>query len=200
MRLSGFFSPMEARRAVDGLLRLMNSDPGGLALIDSSPRGFLRSFLAFLWCWPAQAFLSTALWRTVEGTRPETLSGMIGYFLTGSAFNIVSWLATPLILYPVSGLFGFRNDYLRLIVVSNWFSLIAVYISFLPATIGYLAPVPPGAVALTNLVCFGLSILLYFRVVRVVLAGEAMLAALVTLISLTSSLFISELAWRALGL
>ncbi|MBW3097578.1 hypothetical protein [Pseudohoeflea coraliihabitans] len=190
----------EAGRALSGVLGLMERDAGALARIDTSVTGTLRSFLVYLWCWPAQAFLWTGIWRDLPDSRPETVGGTLRFFAVGSLFDVFSWILPALILLPVSRMFDFRARYLPLVAASNWFALVATYLAFLPATVKYFAPVPDGIAGLMSLAVYGLTLGFYFRMARVILGGEALLAALVVLISLMSSLLLSSLAFSTLSL
>lgn len=189
----------EVGRSLEGVFRLIQGDEKGLGLLDTSANGFLRSFLAYAWCWPAQAFLWTGAWRTLPGSRPDTVPGMVGYFLTGGVFDLLAWIVPALVIYPVSQIFGFRAHYARTVVATNWFGVVAAYVAFLPATISYLAPVPEGFAAILSLASYGFVIWLHFRIARVALGGEALLAMLVTLIALMSSILVTATAFRILG-
>ena len=193
-------SSAELGRSLEGVLRLIEGDARGLSLLDASPNGFVRSFLAYVWCWPAQAFLWTGVWRDVAGLRPDSLAGMVGFFAIGGTFDLLSWILPAVILYPVSGFFDFRKAYARTVVATNWFGVVATYVAFLPGTVRYLAPVPDGFAAFLSLASFGVIIWFYFRVARMALGGEALLAALVTLITLMISILSSEAAFRLMGL
>ncbi|MBA67668.1 MAG: hypothetical protein CML30_02245 [Rhizobiales bacterium] len=193
-------SRQEAGRALGGIFTTLEGDKRGLGEIDSSLEGALRSFLAYLWCWPAQTFLWMDVLRDMPDTRPDGAWGMVSFILTGSLFDFLSWVLPALLLYPVSGPFGFRKQYLPVVAATNWFGLIAAYIGFLPATVVYFAPVPEGIAALLSLAAYGMTIWFYFRLVRAILDDEATLAALVTLVTLMSSLLVSSLAFGALGI
>lgn len=193
-------SATELGRSLEGVFRLIEGDAKGLALFDTSHDGFVRSFLAYVWCWPAQAFLWTGLWRDAAGARPDSFAGMVGFFAIGGTFDLLSWILPALILFPVSGFFDFRKAYVRMIVATNWFGVIATYIAFLPATVRYLAPVPDGFAAFLALASYAITIWLHFRVARAALGGEALLAAMVTLITLMASILVSSVAFRLLGI
>lgn len=192
-------SRKEAARSLSGLFLTLEGDKRGLADIDSSLEGTLRSFLAYLWCWPAQSFLWTGVWRDMPEMRPEGVWDTVSFLATGSLFDFLSWVLPALILFPVSGPFGFRKQYLPLVAATNWFGLIATYLAFLPATVVYFAPVPDGMAAILSLAVYAATMWFYFRLVRSILGDEALLAALVTLITLMSSLLVSSLAFGALG-
>lgn len=190
----------ETGRSLGGVFTVLEGDRRGFEAIDDSLAGTLRSFLVYFWCWPAQIFLWTGIWRDLPDSRPDSIAGAVGFLATGSIFDMLSWVVPALILYPVSGPFGFRKRYLRLIAVTNWYGLVATYLGFLPATVAYLAPVPQDIAMLMALVVYGLSLGLYFRLARFALDGEALIAGLVTLVMLMSSIIISSLAFSALGI
>jgi hypothetical protein len=193
-------SRREAARSLSGIFLILEGDKRGLEEIDSSFEGALRSFLAYLWCWPAQTFLWAGVLRDMPDMRPEGAWGTVSFIITGSIFDFLSWVLPALILYAVSGPFGFRKQYLPLVAATNWYGLIATYLAFLPATVIYFAPVPEGIAAILSLAVYAATIWFYFRLVRAILGGEAILGALVTLLTLMSSLLVSSLAFGALGI
>lgn len=193
-------SSTEVGRALSGIFAILEGDMRGFSFIDASLASTLRSFLVYFWCWPAQSFLWCSIWRSAPESRPDNIITMAGYFLTGSAFDFLSWLLPALILYPISKPFGFHRQYLLLITVTNWFSLVATYISFFPGAMAYLLPGAKGISAILGLLAYGLTLGLYFRLTRLTLNGEWLLAGMVTLIVLISSLFVSTIAFKTMGL
>ena len=75
-------SRQEAGRSLGGILTILEGDKRGLDEIDSSLEGSLRSFLAYLWCWPAQTFLWMDVLRDMPDTRPDGAWGMVSFILS----------------------------------------------------------------------------------------------------------------------
>lgn len=193
-------STAEAARSVAGILTLLQRRPQGFALLDVSREGFFRSFGAFLWCWPAQTFLWTMIWRDVPEIRPEGLLDYLWFFAITGFCDIAAWIIPVLLMIPAARIFGFGKRFSTLIVATNWFGLVAVYVAFIPGTVRLFVPIPVEVSQLLALVFYGIVIGLFYRVAKMCLGNDAMLGALVTMITLISGLFISETAYRLLGL
>lgn len=200
MTLSAFIPTRdEAGRSLAGLFYLILGRRDGLRLIDVSSDGFWRSFGAFAWAWPVQIFLWTGMWRSVPETRPDSLGETLGFFVVASGFDLASWVIPAMLLLAVSQLFGLSAKFSRLVVVTNWFSLLSAYIGFFPAALRYLAPLPDGANALMSLAVYGTVIWLYFRVIRISVDDDAMISALITALMVITGLLIADVAFTAFG-
>lgn len=190
----------ETGRSISGLLAALYGDRRGLKLIDSSLEGTLRSFLVFVWCWPAQSFLWTGVWRDTPETRPDSVGGMVVFFFQSGVFDILAWVLPAMVLFPLSRSFGFRGQILPLIAMTNWFGLIATYMAFFPASINYLTSISAPVITIMSLTVFAFTIVLYFRLTRTLLNEDGLLAAMVTVVVLVSSIIVSLLAFGAMGL
>jgi hypothetical protein len=84
----------------------------------------------------------------------------------------------------------------RLVVVNNWFGLLSAYIGFFPAALRYLAPVPDGPTPSSRWAVYAFVIGLYYRVVRISVEGETLIAIFITLMMVMTGLTISEIAFR----
>jgi hypothetical protein len=84
-------------------------------------------------------------------------------------------------------------------VVNNWFGLFSAYVGFFPAALRYLAPIPDGFNALISLAVYVIVVGLYFRVIRICIEGETLIAIFITVMMVMTGLTISEFAFTALG-
>ena len=189
----------EAGRSLAGLLYLIQKRPEGLRLLDASPDGFWKSFGAFAWSWPVQCFLWTGIWRALPDTRPETAGETFRFFLVSSSFDLAAWVLPAVLLLAVSQVFGLKGKFSQLVVVNNWFGLLSAYVGFVPAALRYLAPIPDGVSGFLSLLIYVMIIWLYFRVIRICVAGDVMVSIFITLMMVMTGLVISELAFSALG-
>lgn len=189
----------EAGRSLAGLFYLTLKRPEGVRLLDVSPDGFWRSFGAFAWAWPVQCFLWTGMWRAAPETRPEDAGGLLGFFITSTGFDVVAWVLPAVLLLVVTQLFGLADKFSRLVVINNWFGLLSAYIGFFPAALRYLAPVSDGLSAIISLAVYVVVIGLYYRVIRIALGGEALIAIFITALMVISGLTISEIAFTTLS-
>jgi hypothetical protein len=192
-------SRAEAGRSLAGLFYLTLKRPEGLKLLDVSPDGFWRSFGAFVWAWPVQCFLWTGMWRAAPDTRPEAAGDYLGFFVTSTGFDVVAWVLPAVLLLVVTQLFGLADKFSRLVVINNWFGLFSAYIGFFPAALRYLAPLPDGLSTMISFAVYIVVIGLYFRVTRIALGGETLIAIFVTAMMVISGLTISEIAFKVLS-
>lgn len=190
---------LEAGRSLAGLFYLILGNRDGLRLFDTSPDGFWRSFGAFFWAWPVQCFLWTGMWRAAPETRPDTVQGLFRFFFVSTGFDVAAWVLPALLLLAVCQLFGLSAKASRLVVVNNWFGLLSAYIGFFPAALRYLTPVSDTASAFISLGVYVVVIWLYYRVVRMCVAGDLMISIFITLMMVMAGLTISEIAFRALA-
>lgn len=190
----------QTARSIAGLLSVLSGNRDGLKLIDSSLEGVLRSFLVFAWCWPAQAFLWTGVWRDLPDTRPDSFGGFMVFFLQAGFFDFLGWLLPALLLIPLSRPFGFRGQLFSLIAMTNWFGLIATYMAFFPASLDFLTPIPEQVTAVMSLVIYAFTIVFYFRLARAILSDDGLLAAMVTVLLVVTSIVTSVIAFGAMGL
>lgn len=190
---------LEAGRSLAGLFYLILGNRDGLRLFDTSPDGFWRSFGAFFWAWPVQCFLWTGIWRAAPETRPDTAQGVFRFFFVSTGFDIAAWVVPALLLLAVCQLFGLSAKASRLVVVNNWFGLLSAYIGFFPAALRYLTPVSDTANAFISLAVYVAVIWLYYRVIRMCVEGDLMIAIFITLMMVMAGLTISEIAFTALS-
>lgn len=189
---------LEAGRSLAGLFYLILGNRDGLRLFDLSPDGFWRSFGAFFWSWPVQCFLWTGIWRAAPETRPETAGGLFRFFFVSTGFDVAAWVLPALLLFAVCQLFGLAAKASRLVIVNNWFGLLAAYIGFFPAALRYLTPISDTASAFISLAFYAAVIWLYYRVVHMCLEGDLMISIFITLMMVMTGLTISEIAFSAL--
>jgi len=192
-------SKQEAGRSLAGLFYLILKRPDGMQLFDASPDGFWRSFGVFAWAWPVQCFLWTGMWRALPETRPESAGDVARFFFVSTSFDVAAWVAPAVLLFAVTQLFGLSGKFSQLVVVNNWFGLLAAYIAFFPAALRYLAPVSQTANAFISVFIYMVVIWLYYRVIRTCLGGDMMIPIFITLTMVMTGLTISEMAFTALS-
>ena len=146
-----------------------------------------------------QCFLWTGIWRALPDTRPETAGETFRFFLVSSSFDLAAWVLPAVLLLAVSQVFGLKGKFSQLVVVNNWFGLLSAYVGFVPAALRYLAPIPDGVSGFLSLLIYVVIIWLYFRVIRICVAGDIMVSTFITLMMVMTGLVISELAFSALG-
>jgi len=106
----------EVQLAVGGALKLARGDPSGLGFFDTSIDGFWRSFRAGVICYPFFLILlvfrvSAAHWAA-SGVPHIIIVETIGY--------VISWVAFPLMVLPLTRYLGRENRFIPFIVAYNW--------------------------------------------------------------------------------
>ena len=106
----------EVQLAVGGALKLARGDASGLGFFDTSIDGFWRSFRAALICYPLFLILlafrvSAAHWET-SGVPRIVIVETIGY--------VISWVAFPLLVLPLTRWLGREHRFLAFMVAYNW--------------------------------------------------------------------------------
>src|ERR1043166_1593725 len=119
---------VEVQLAVGGALKLARGDPSGLGFFDTSIDGFWRWFRAGLFCYPFFLILlvfrvSAAHWAA-SGVAHIVIVETIGY--------VISWVAFPLIVLPLTRYLGRENRFIPFIVAYTW-SQIAQIVDFAAA-------------------------------------------------------------------
>ena len=106
----------EVQLAVGGALKLARGDASGLGFFDTSIDGFWRSFRAGVICYPLFLILlafrvSAEHWQT-SGVPRIVIVETIGY--------VISWVAFPLLVLPLTRWLGREHRFLAFMVAYNW--------------------------------------------------------------------------------
>jgi hypothetical protein len=106
----------EVQLAVGGALRLACGDRRALGFFDTSIDGFWRSFRAAAICYPLSLVLlafrvSAAKWER---------HGIPTILIVESISYVISWVAFPLLILPLSRFLGREDRFLAFMVVYNW--------------------------------------------------------------------------------
>jgi hypothetical protein len=106
----------EMQLAVGGALRLAVGDRRGLGFFDASVEGFWRSFRAAATCYPLYLVLlilrlSPAQW---------TASGVPRVLAIETIAYVISWVAFPLLMLPLTRWLGQEHRFFGFMVAYNW--------------------------------------------------------------------------------
>jgi hypothetical protein len=179
----------EVQLAVGGALRLARGDPRGLGFFDTSIDGFWRSFRAAVICYPFFLILlgfrvSTARWQAA-GLMPVVIVETIGY--------VISWVAFPLLMLPLSRWFGREDRFLPFMVAYNW-SQVPQTALFVILAAGAASGLSPHAVAQLADFAAAVAVLLYeWYIARVALAVSSSQAVPVVLLDLVLGSVLSRI-------
>ena len=180
---------IEVQLAVGGALRLARGDPRGLGFFDTSIDGFWRSFRAAVICYPFFLILlgfrvSTARWQAA-GLMPIVIVETIGY--------VISWVAFPLLMLPLSRWLGREERFLPFMVAYNW-SQVPQTALFVILAAGAASGLLPHAVAQLADFAAAVAVLLYeWYIARVALAVSSSQAVPVVLLDLVLGSVLSRI-------
>ena len=174
----------ELRQAVVGALRFARGDRGALRYFDRTAEGFWRSFRAAVIGYPLFLILlsmrvTSAQWAASGGVRIVAVE-TIGY--------VISWVAFPLVMLPLSRALGREHRFFDFMVPYNW--------SQLPQSLLFVLVGLPGAAAMRVLdFAAAYAVLVYeWYIARVGLDASRLAAAIVVLVDLLLSLVIGRIA------
>ena len=180
---------LEVQLAVGGALRLARGDPRGLGFFDTSIDGFWRSFRAAAICYPFFLILlafrvSAAHWEA-SGVPRIVIVETIGY--------VISWVAFPLLMLPLSRWLGREDRFLPFMVAYNWSQLPQTAL-FVLLGADSAAGLLPHALAQFADFAAAVAVLLYeWYIARVALAVSASQAVPVVLLDLVLGSILSRI-------
>jgi hypothetical protein len=179
----------EVQLAVGGALRLARGDPRGLDFFDTSIDGFWRSFRAALICYPFFLMLlgfrvSTAHWEEAGVARIIALE-TIGY--------VISWVAFPLLVLPLTRWLGREDRFLAFMVAYNWSQLPQTALFVILGADAASGLLPAGVTQIADFAA-AVAVLLYeWYIARVALAVSASQAVSVVLLDLVLGSVLSRI-------
>ena len=180
----------EMQLAMGGALRLACGDRRGLALFDASIDGFWRSFRAAVICYPLYLVL---LSFRVTAAQWET-SGVPTILVVETIAFVISWVAFPLLILPVTRWLGREDRFLSFMVASNWSQIpqtALIAIVGIDIATGLL----PGSAAHTAELAATIAVLVYeWYIARVALAVTGMQAMLVIILDLVLGTVLGRIA------
>ena len=170
----------EMQLAVGGALRLACGDRRGLGFFDVSIDGFWRSFRAGLVCYP--------LYLALLGFRISSASweqfGVPTILIVETIAFVISWVAFPLLILPVTGFLGRESRFLPFMVAYNWSQVPQSVLFVLVALDGAAGLVPASAAEFAGLVAALAALVYEWYIARVALAVTGAQATLVVIIDL----------------
>jgi hypothetical protein len=174
-----------------GAFLLARGDKRGMALIESTPEGAWRSFMAAVICLPAFLALRFFTWAEM----PEA-GGIFGRPLLAELIGFVfAWTAFALASRPILQSWGQLAAWPRFIAAWNWSNVVQYLVLLLLALLGALGV--PGVVAQV-LLLIGLAYAVWIEwfVVRTALQVSSMQAASLVGLDFALGLFLSGLVQR----
>lgn len=181
-----------------GLWLLFRQDPKGLAYLDFSDRGALRSFWAALFALPT-TLLTFLWWRGLYlKSMPEGADVGALFFFRLALVEVANWIVPLVLVGLVCWMVGIGARFLSIVVIANWLTLPIAYAYAVVLLIMMLIPGLTGlAVLLSYVLAFGL-IMALFRILRMVLGDHVLTIATVTMVLLVPGMILSEALERFL--
>jgi hypothetical protein len=171
---------IEVQLALGGALRLAVGDRRGLGCFDISLDGFWRSFRAAALCFPLYLILVAFRVSAVQWER----SGVPVALIVESIDYVISWVAFPLLILPLTRLLGRESRFLAFMVVYNWSQIPQTALFVLVTLDGASGLLTPGSAAFARLAA-ALAVLVYeWYIARVTLAVTGAQAMLVVIADL----------------
>ncbi|OYW09917.1 MAG: hypothetical protein B7Z53_01975 [Rhodospirillales bacterium 12-71-4] len=162
----------------------------GMALVEASPEGALRSFVAALICLPAFLALRLLSWAEMGG--PEALARPLAAELIGYVFG---WVLFALVCLPMLQGWGRAALYPRFLSAWNWISVVQYLAQILlavPLLLGLTGVLAQGL----TLAVVGYSLWLEWFVARVALGISGWRATGLVVLELVLGLFIAGIVHR----
>ena len=179
----------EVQVAVGGALRLARGDASGLGFFDTSIDGFWRSFRAGVICYPLFLVLlvlrvSAAKWAASGAPRIVTVE-TIGY--------VISWVALPLLVLPVTRWLGREHRFLAFVVAYNWSQIPQTVLFVLVGLDAAASLFPSGVAQLVEFVA-AIAVLVYeWYIARVALQVSASQAVPVVAVDVLLGIVLSRI-------
>ena len=171
---------IEVQLAVGGALRLARGDPRGLGFFDTSIDGFWRSFRAAAICYPF--FLILLAFRVSSAHWEE--SGVASIVAVETIGYVISWVAFPLLVLPLSRWFGREDRFLTFVVAYNWSQLPQTALFVILGADSASGLFPPAVAQVADFAA-AIAVLVYeWYIARVALAVSASQAVPVVLLDL----------------
>lgn len=172
--------------SVYGAFRLAMGREDGMAYFNATPEGFWRSFFAAVLVLPGYLILSLADPEVAVESVSPIHDGII-YVLA----YVISWIAFPLAMVPVSGLLEREERFIPFIVANNWAAVpqicLLVAATILRAGLG-LNEILSGMIGLAT---FGAILVYFWFVARTALKIPAFAAVGVVALNVAITVIIS---------
>ena len=170
----------EVQTAVGGALRLAVGDRRGLKFFDTSIDGFWRSFRAGMICYPLYLLLvsfrvTAAQWE---------MSGVVTILVVETIAFVISWVAYPLLILPVSRHLGREGRFLSFMVAYNWSQIPQTGLFVLVGLEGAAGLATPSAARSVSLLAVVATLVYEWYIARVALTVTGTQATLVVIVDL----------------
>ncbi len=179
--------PAEVTHYVTGVVDMARGDARGLAYLDISTRGFWRSFWALFYALPAfvyRWFLHREL-ALAEGLEVEA-----GYIFRLALVDLAVLVVTLAVLAALARPLGMTDRFVQWVIADNWLSLPLYYAWGVLLVLMRAAGAPSGLSGLLETMLYVAIIWICYRVYKVALDGDGMLAVGIIVITTVIGLIV----------
>ncbi|MEM9104022.1 MAG: hypothetical protein AAGC96_00095 [Pseudomonadota bacterium] len=169
-----------------GVFKMVQGDDAGLRNLDLSTDGFWRSFWALIYSIPAFCVIWAAE-RRLRLQADSTLELGTSAFARDFVVEILTIAVVLLVVAMLARPMGIADRFAHWVISTNWLTLPVIYVV---ASVHLAASSVAGG-ELFFLIASIATLVVYFRVYRVALAGDGMLAFMVLMIALCIEIFIT---------
>jgi len=180
----------EVQLAVGGALRLAIGDRRGLALFDISIDGFWRSFRAGVICYPL--YLVLLSFRVADPVWEA--SGAPTILVVETIAYVISWVAFPLVILPLTRQLGRGDRFLAFMVAYNWSQILQTALVMLVGLDSVTGLLPPSGAQFAGFLAAIATLVYEWYIARVALAVTGAQATLVVIIDLVLSTALGRVA------
>jgi len=158
-----------------GIAEMARDDRRGLARLDLTVRGFWRSFWVIVYTLPAQIYFWMLDRSRFLEANPEQTAGA-GFIIRSFVDELVALIASLAVIGLLARPLGMSDRFVQWVIAANWLSLPAVYFAAFVAMATALLGMPDGGAFWIMLAALIGILIISFRVYRVALNDDAMLA------------------------
>lgn len=149
--------------------RLLQGDASAIELYEPTLSGFLKSFLAAIICLPLYAIMINLVGPTADG-------------IIYTFFFLLSWVITPVVMYPVLKLLQLEDRFFHLIIAGNWAQVVILSVFLLGSLVLTILPNLAALQAGFGLLMFAVMLYYIWFVVRTALGSSGGVAAAIVLL------------------
>jgi hypothetical protein len=183
----------EMQLAVGGALRLARGDRSGLGCFDASLDGFWRSFRAAAICYPLYLLLLSLR----IGAAQWDEGGVATILIVETIAYVISWVAFPLMILPLTGWLGREHRFLAFMVAYNWSQIPQTVLLVLVASERAAGFLPAAGGQVAELAAVGAILVYEWYIARVALAVNVLRASAVVAVDVVLGVTLTDIA-RAL--
>jgi hypothetical protein len=180
----------EAQLALTGALRLARGDRAGMAYLNISIGGFWRSFHAAVLCYPLYLILIAFPAAGAHAVRPDNFDGLV----VETIHYVVSWVAFPLLILPLTDWLGRSNRFVAFMVAYNWCQVPVTVLFTAVALAGGSGLLPVEAAALADLAAAVAALVYEWYIARVALGVTGLRALLVVAVDIVLATLLTQIS------